>query len=362
MKIFHIETGRNFLGGPQQVVYLINELEKLGHENLLICPSGTGIDLEARKLGIKVKNFTCFGDLDFLFAYRLSVFLKKNMPDIVHCHSRRGADVLGGLAVTCANTPGVISRRVDNLENKLFSKLRYKNFKKIIAISEAISSILKESSIEDEKVEIIKDAVDVSSLTKKPNLDFFKKEFGFGDDIFLAAAVGQLIPRKGHKYLLQAVAQIRKKFKNFKLVIFGDGFLRKKLQKQLISLELEGTVRFAGFYDNLDDFIGCFKLFIHPSLKEGMGVAVLKASAAGVPVIASKVGGLPEVIDNNKTGILVNPGSAIELENAIANLIKDNELRQKFSEASRLKIQAEFSISMMAAKHVSLYKTLVNIN
>ena len=74
MKIFHIETGRNFLGGPQQVVYLINALDKLGHENILICPSGSGIDLEARKFGIKVKNFSCFGELDFLFAYRLSVF------------------------------------------------------------------------------------------------------------------------------------------------------------------------------------------------------------------------------------------------------------------------------------------------
>ncbi len=362
MKIFHIETGRNFLGGPQQVLYLINALDKLGHENILICPPGSGISLEARKFGIKVKHFSCFGDLDFLFAYRLSVFLKKNLPDIVHCHGRRGADLLGGLAVTCTNTPGVISRRVDNLENKLFSKLRYKNFKKIIAISEAIQSILKENSIEDEKVEIIKDAVDVLSLSKKPNFDFFKKEFGFGDDIFLAAAVGQLIPRKGHKYLLQAVAEIRKQFKNFKLVIFGDGFLRKKLQKQLISLRLEDTVRFAGFYDNLDDFIGCFKLLIHPALKEGLGVAVLKASAAGVPVIASKVGGLPEAIDNNKTGFLVNPGSAIELENAIAKLIKDKELHQRLSKAGKLKMQTEFSISTMVTKHLSLYKSLININ
>ena len=99
-----------------------------------------------------------------------------------------------------------------------------------------------------------------------------------------------------------------------------------------------------------------------PSLKEGLGVAVLKASAAGVPVIASKVGGLPEAIDNNKTGFLVNPGSAIELENAIAKLIKDKELHQRLSEAGKLKMQTEFSISTMVTKHLSLYKSLININ
>ncbi|MAD91407.1 MAG: glycosyl transferase [Gammaproteobacteria bacterium] len=359
MKIFHIETGRHFLGGPQQVIYLINALDKLGHDNTLICHPGSGIDLEARKGGIKVKNFPCFGDLDLLFAYRLSNFLKKQLPNIVHCHSRRGADLLGGFAAANSNIPAVLSRRVDNSERKFFARRRYKKFKKIIVISEAISSVLKKSSIEDEHIEIIRDAVDISVFSKKPDYEFFKNEFRFSGDGFIAAAAGQLIPRKGHKYLLQAIVKVKEKFPNFKLIIFGEGSLSRKLQEQVILLKLNDTVKFAGFYNNLDDFIGCFDLFIHPSTTEGLGVAVLKAAAAGVPVIASRVGGLPEAIDDNKTGLLIKPRSASEIQNAIVTLIENDELRSKYSEAGKLKMKKEFSISTMADKHVDLYESLI---
>ena len=116
MKILHVETGRHFLGGPQQVVYLINALRERGHENILVCPPDSGIDTVARQAGIRVQNLFCAGDLDLPFAYRLSQFLKDEMPDIVHCHSRRGADLLGGLAASLADVPAVVSRRVDNTE------------------------------------------------------------------------------------------------------------------------------------------------------------------------------------------------------------------------------------------------------
>ena len=114
MKILHVETGRHFLGGPQQVIYLINALRERGHDNTLVCPPESGIDGVARQAGIRVQNLFCAGDLDLPFAYRLSQFLKEHTPDIVHCHSRRGADLLGGLAATLADIPAVVTRRVDN--------------------------------------------------------------------------------------------------------------------------------------------------------------------------------------------------------------------------------------------------------
>ena len=135
VKILHVETGRHFLGGPQQVIYLINALRERGHNNLLVCPPDSGIDTVAREHGIWVQNLFCAGDLDLPFAYRLSQFISDKQPDLVHCHSRRGADILGGLAAGFASVPAVVSRRVDNTELRVVAGLRYRPFRKVIAIS-----------------------------------------------------------------------------------------------------------------------------------------------------------------------------------------------------------------------------------
>ena len=190
MKILHVETGRHFLGGPQQVVYLINALRERGHDNILVCPPDSGIDGVARMAGIRVQNLFCAGDLDLPFAYRLSQFLKEQSPDIVHCHSRRGADLLGGLAASYANIPAVVSRRVDNTEMRLMATLRYKPFRKIIAISEAIADVLREHDVAEERIAVIRSAVDAGAFAKEPDHDAFRKEFAIERAVFTIAAAG----------------------------------------------------------------------------------------------------------------------------------------------------------------------------
>ncbi|MFQ5610206.1 MAG: glycosyltransferase, partial [Woeseiaceae bacterium] len=105
MKILHVETGRHLYGGPQQVLYLMSALGELGHEGTLVCPPASGIDAAARAQRLHTRNLFCAGDLDLPFAYRLVQYINETKPDIVHCHSRRGADVLGGLAASFADVP-----------------------------------------------------------------------------------------------------------------------------------------------------------------------------------------------------------------------------------------------------------------
>ena len=359
VKILHVETGRHFLGGPQQVVYLINALRERGHDNTLVCPPDSGIDGVARLAGIRVQNLFCAGDLDLPFAYRLSQFLKEEAPDIVHCHSRRGADLLGGLAATYADIPAVVSRRVDNTEMQLMATLRYKPFRKIIAISEAIAGVLREHQVDDNRIAVIRSAVDSSAFQGEPDLAAFRQEFSIDDGAFTIAAAGQLIPRKGHRYLLQAVADLRHSHPQIRLVIFGDGYLNNQLRAQVASLDLGGVVQFAGFRDDLDEFIGCFDLLAHPALAEGLGVAALKAAAAGVPVVGFDAGGLKEAVDNGSTGLLVATEDVDALRGAIATLIDDDQTREQMSIAGRERMQKEFSIDTMAEKHVSLYESVL---
>ena len=360
VKILHVETGRHFLGGPQQVIYLINALRERGHDSTLVCPPDSGIDTVARENGIRVQNLFCAGDLDLPFAYRLSQFLKDQKPDLVHCHSRRGADILGGLAAAVADVPAIVSRRVDNTEMRLVAAIRYRPFSKVIAISEAIADVLRDRGVEDERLEIIRSAVDINAFPGTSDGNAVRAEFGLGPDDFVIAAAGQLIPRKGHPFLLQAVADLKDRYPQVRLVVFGEGYLNNQLREQASSLGLGRVVQFAGFRDDLDSFVSCFDLFAHPALAEGLGVAALKAAAASVPVVGFKAGGMVEAVEHENTGLLVAPEDSDALGKAIARFIDDPELGSRFGAAGRERMQNEFSIATMADKHVALYKKVLN--
>ena len=348
------------MGGPQQVIYLINALRERGHDGTLVCPPDSGIDTVARENGIRVQNLFCAGDLDLPFAYRLSQFLKEDQPDLVHCHSRRGADLLGGLAATVADVPAVVSRRVDNTEMRLVAAIRYRPFRKVIAISEAIAEVLRDRGIEDERLEVIRSAVDVDAFPGTADCQAVRAGFGLTDEHFAIAAAGQLIPRKGHRFLLQAVADLKDRYPQIRLVVFGEGYLNSQLRAQAASLGLGDVATFAGFRDDLDEFVACFDLFAHPALAEGLGVAALKAAAARVPVVGFAAGGMVEAVTHDMTGLLVAPEDSDALGEAIARLIDDPELRAQFGRAGRERMQNEFSIATMADKHVALYQRTLN--
>ena len=347
------------MGGPQQVIYLIRALQERGVENILVCPPDSGIDTVAREHGIRTQNLFCAGDLDLPFAYRLTQFIKSEKPDLVHCHSRRGADVLGGLAASFSDVPAVVSRRVDNTELSVVAGLRYRPFRKVIAISEAIAEVLRERGIEDLRLEVIRSAVDADAFGAPGDCAAMRAEFGIPDEVFTLAAAGQLIPRKGHRYLLEAVSELRLTHPAFRLVIFGEGYLNNQLRAQASSLGLGDVVQFAGYRDDLDSYIGCFDLFVHPVLAEGLGVAVLKAAAASVAVVACDAGGVSEAITDGETGLLVQPEDSKALREAIMTLMDDPELRSRLAGAGRERMQKEFSIATMADRHITLYKSVL---
>ena len=360
MKILHVETGRHLYGGPQQVLYLVAALIDRSHDCTLVCPPGSGLDAAARAAGIPVRNLFCAGDLDLPFAYRLTQYLQTAQPDLVHCHSRRGADMLGGLAASLADIPAIVSRRVDSTEMRLMAALRYRPFRKIIAISEAIAAILRDHDVDAARIEVIRSAVDTERFLVPANRAAFRAEFGIPEAAIVIAAAGQLIPRKGHRYLLQAVADLRHTHPGIRLIIFGEGYLNNQLRAQAAALGLGDIAQFAGFRDDLDDYMTCFDIFAHPALAEGLGVATLKAAAAGVPVVGFNAGGLAEAVSDGETGILVPAEDVEALRDAIARLIDQDDLRARMGAAGRERMQKSFSIDTMVNKHVELYESVLN--
>jgi glycosyltransferase involved in cell wall biosynthesis len=360
MKILHVETGRHLYGGAQQVIYLVRGLNRQGIDNILVCTTDSGLDSAARAEDIHVVNLRCAGDHDPGFAFRLRQLLLAEKPDIVHCHSRRGGDFLGGLAATGTGIPAIISRRVDNSESPLIAGLRYRPFEKVIAISETIADVLRDSGLDQDRLTVIRSAIDTETFAKPADLAAFRREFGLGETDIAVAIIAQLIPRKGHRYLLDAVARIRPRYPQLRLIVFGQGPLERELKEHTAGLGLGDIVQYAGFRPELDQYLSRIDLVVHPALAEGLGVAALKASAAGVPVVAFAAGGLAEAVVDEETGILVAPGDVDALADAIARLADSPELRRRFGDAGRALMQRDFSVDAMVAGHVRLYEKILN--
>jgi len=360
MKILHVEAGRHFYGGAQQVVYLLDGLHRSGVDNVLVCPPDSEIDVRARELGATVYNVASAGDLDLTFTWWLTRIMRWERPDLVHCHSRRGADFLGGFASAIARLPAAVSRRVDHPEPEWIAKLRYRPFHKVIAISENVAAVLRENGVDEERLAVIRSAVDFERFQAPPARAELLEEFGLTEANFVIASIGQLIPRKGHRYLLDALAHLRRKMPRARLLVFGQGKLEAELREQAGQLDLDGVVQFAGFRDDLDGYMGAFDLVVHPALREGLGVSMLKAAAAGVAVVAFDVAGSREAVVNRRTGILVEPKDTAALERAILTLAENAMLRRACGEAARKRMREEFSIGTMVDRHVELYRSLLD--
>jgi len=360
MKIVHVETGRHLYGGAQQVLWLLEGLAASDVDSLLVCPPGSGLDTMARKNGVRVINLPCRGDFDLKFAWQLRQLLVAEKPDVVHCHSRRGADFLGGQAAGMVGVPAVISRRVDNPESSFIAKLRYRPFRRIIAISENVALSLHDSGLNPDRVTIIRSAVNAEEIDLTPDCEAFRAEFEIDAGDFVMAIVAQLIPRKGHRFLFDVIPNLRDTHPGIRVVVFGSGSGEADLRALAAQLNLRGTVQFAGFRDDLDSYLACFDLLVHPATQEGLGVAMLKAAAAAVPVVAFDVAGAREAVIHGKTGVLVPAGDVRTLQKAIALMIEEPEMCQDLGEAGRQRMQDGFSVSRMVENHVDLYESLLN--
>lgn len=360
MKVVHVETGRRFYGGAQQVMYLLQGLTACHIDCLLICPPGSGIDAAARKAGIAVENVDCAGDLDLGFARRLRSSLRRVRPDLVHCHSRRGADVLGGYAAAMSHVPALVTRRVDSIESRAIAYMRYRPFRKVIAISENVAAALIDSGLRQERLEIIRSAVDVGQVPDSVDRGVLQREFGVADDEVAIAMVAQMIPRKGHRSLMDVIPNLRDTNPKFRVVLFGDGPLDGKLRGLAKQLNLDYTLQFAGFRDDLDGMLGAFDILVHPARKEGLGVAMLKAAAAGVPVVAFDVAGAREAVVHCRTGLLVPPRDLRMLQKALAVLIDEPDTRQAMGRAGRERMRMEFTVETMVEQHIELYEAVLD--
>lgn len=358
MKVLHVEAGKHYYGGARQVAYIIEGLAARGVENMLACPLGADIG-GAVNASAEVHELKMSGDLDIGVTSRLAQLIRATRPDIVHVHSRRGADLWGGLAARITGTPCVLSRRVDNPEARWQVALKYRLYDHVITISEAIRQVLLSEGLVPAKVSCVRSAVDAAPYLAPVSRAAFLQEFGLPDNAIVVGMVAQLIQRKGHFYLLEALDVLRGDYPNLRVLLFGKGPLQAELETEIARRNLSGVVSLAGFRTDLPKWLGGLDILAHPADMEGLGVSLLQASAAAVPIIASRAGGLPEAVVDGVNGLLIPRGDIAALGTALRRLLDDAGLRKQMGEAGRARILSEFSVDAMVSGNLAIYNTVL---
>ncbi len=359
MKVLHVEAGRYLYGGAQQVVWLNEGLAHRGVENVLVCP--TGSDIAAAVAGkARVHAIKMSGDLDVGLVPRLIRILRAEKPDLVHIHSRRGADIYGGLAARIVGIPAILSRRVDNKESWLLSPFKYTLYGRVIVISKAIGSVLVSCGVDASKIKTVRSAVNANAYSTEVDKDWFESEFSLPRNAKTLGVIAQLIPRKGHKYLLNILPHLLEAHPQLQVLIFGQGPLATELTGRVAQPEFEGRVKMAGFRNDLHRVFPNLYVVVHPAEREGLGVALLQASASGVPVVAARAGGIPEIILDDVNGITFDIADEVGLLSALDALLADKALRDRLGASGSHLARSEFSLDAMVEGNLKVYQSVLD--
>lgn len=356
LRIAGVDPELGFGGGETQVLGLTLALAAAGHSAELICDPAGRLWHRAADAGIRCHPLRIRNALDVSAAIRLRGILKRERYDIVHFHTSRAhsmAPIVQGFAPAL-----IVTRRMDYRPNRIFAPYLFnRTVDCVVAISGGVADSLEAAGVERSHVSVVPSGVDCAHF-RPPSADERVKAratFGIDDGEIAIAAVGALEPRKGHRYLIEAIATLAQSGIALKCFIAGDGSIRAELECKVADLGCAGQVAMLGRIDPRE-LLRASDIFAMPSLNEGLGVAALEAMASGLPTIASAVGGLSEVVEHDVTGILVAPGRADEIGSAIAWLKKSAELRAKMGAAARRRVENNYSMDSMAQRTLELYR------
>ncbi len=309
---------------------------------------------EAKRRNIAWYIVKSQGRFDFGAVSSLLCFIKENNIGILHTHNYK-ANFIGLLAAKRTGIPIVATlhgyigngRKLRFYEGLDRFILRY--FNKVILVDKSLKRWFRNGAV---KYEVINNGVDikevfVNSQTRQPANSPTKLTIG---------TVGRLSKEKGHKYLIEAFAKLAKDYSNIRLLIVGDGDLRKDLETLSNSLGINGKVTFSGFQEDVEKYYSLMDIYASPSLLEHFPLAVLEAMSFGKAIMATSVGGVPKLIKHGETGMLIESGSAEQIEKALKTLITDKEIRDRLGAQAQKLVKEQYSVEKMAREYIKVYK------
>ncbi len=355
----HIDTARTWRGGQHQVLLTVLGLRELRHRAVLVAhPEGELIRRASE--GHDLVPLAPRSEVDLRAGWRLARVLKDLAPEVVHAHDAHGV-AMASLALSLGHLDQapllIASRRVDfHLQNNSFSRWKYRQVDCFVAASDAIRAMLVADGIEADRVVTIHEGIDVDRVVAEPAAAVHA-EFWLPTHAPLVGNVAALVPHKGQRHLIESAGLVVREVPDARFVILGEGELRQTLDRQIKELHLDKHVILAGFRPDVLAFHKGFDLFVMSSVTEGLGTSLLDAMASSRAIVATRVGGIPEVVVDGETGLLVPPRDPHALAAAIIRLLKDPALRERMGRAGFERVRTRFSAARMVDETVGLYRS-----
>lgn len=347
-RILHVDSGRSWRGGQRQVFLLATGLRDLGYRTLVVAPTGSPLIRRAERAGLPTYRLTLRGEWDIRSARELRAVAREWNAAIVHAHDARSHSIARLALLGKRKTKLVVTRRVVFPPKQVRLKYRY-GVDAFIAISEAVRAVMVKAGIPLRLIEVVHSGVPAPQVKRPRN---WRKERGWPASAVICGVVGAMTQEKG----LDFVGSIARKlpgevFRRTRLVLLGG--------KGKGGTTVSGVEAFdAGFVEEIHEAMAGLDVLWHPSKSEGLGTAVIDAMALGVAPIAFAVGGLPEVIEDGKSGLLVPPGDVPGFVRAAAGLISDDGLRAMLAEGAKLRA-SEFDANRMIQRTAEVYNRVL---
>lgn len=362
----HIDTARTWRGGQNQVLLTVNGLRAIGQRAALVAHPDGELRKRAQE-GLELVPLAPRSEVDLTAGWRLARVIRRLGPDIIHAHDPHGV-AMAGLALSLGagarghagrRAPALVaSRRVDfHLKGNSFSRWKYRQVDLFVAASGAIRRMLIGDGIDENRVVTVHEGIDVDRIDAVPPVNVHEA-YWLPHHAPLVGNVAALVPHKGQRYLIEAAHLVVRQVPDARFVILGEGELHEHLQHLVREHHLEKHVLLPGFRT---DVIGCIKgfdLFVMSSLTEGLGTSILDAMACRKAVVGTRAGGIPEVVDDGQTGLVVEPRDAPQLAAAIVRMLEDEPMRRAMADAGYARVRERFTVERMVSETAALYARL----
>lgn len=341
--VLQLSTASDWRGGEQQVAYLTNELKSLGIAQTVLCPATAPLHKHMVQHDIPVVGFKPGMALDLMLARRVARVARECGATLVHVH-----DSHGHTAAVLANSffgmdlPLVVSRRVDFAIHSGFSarfKYGHRSVRRILCVSDAIREITKAGLRDPSMLRTVRSGVDPVRFREAADGSLHRL-LGLSAEVPLVGCVAALAPHKDLGTFLRTMAALCDAGSAANGVVIGEGALRSELETLRTELGLKDRVHFTGFRTDVPKLLPEFDVFLMSSRTEGLGTSILDAFACKVPVVATKAGGIPEIVHNEESGLLCPVGDVVCLTAAVLRVLADPELRARLLAGSAKVLEA----------------------
>lgn len=368
-KILHLISSSGLLGAEHVLLELAVHSKSQGlNVTIGVFENSQNPNLElancAEKFGFEVQIFPCNGRFDKKTVQMIKDYMNNAGVQILHSHNYK-SNFYARRALSNSNVRWVVTNHGRRFGPKLLlynllDAFIVRRADKIIAVSEEIAKKMKLAGIAKGKICLIENGVNLEMFTTNSSSQAIKESLGIKKEVLVVGAVGSLTREKGHLYLLTAVTKVAQRLPEVIFLFVGDGRERSNLERMVFKLGIEDKVIFAGMRKDIPEILSILDVFVLPSLNEGLPIALLEAQAAKVPVVATRVGAIPDVVKDGVTGILIPPEDPEAIAKSIVRVLSDRKSACNMAQRGFERVRDNFSAEKMADKYLSLYQELLS--